>query len=129
MRTATYAEERSERDIRNYKRKCRRQKELRKRVLLVIAALACIFILGISCHVIVSSAGMETEGLSFKYYTSIEVAPDESLWSIADNFRDDHYADHQEYISEVISINHLQEEQITSGQYLIVPYYSEEFIK
>ena len=40
------------------------------------------------------------------------------------------YKDKKEYIDEVQSINHLAEEDsIRTGQTLIVPYYSYEFVK
>lgn len=65
----------------------------------------------------------------FKYYTSIVVQPGETLWELADQYIDyDHYKDKQSYISEVININHLEEDVICAGQMLVVPYYSSEYI-
>ena len=52
-----------------------------------------------------------------RYYTSVEVSPGDSLWSIAERYLDDHYKDHQKYISEVVSINHLEDDSITSVSY------------
>ena len=129
MRTLMNAADMSERDFRNYKKKCMRQREIRRKVLFSVLAIVLVIISAVSCHAIISDANTGTDGMYFKYYTSVEVAPGESLWSIAENYLDDHYEGHQQYISEVVSINHLQDDGITSGQYLIVPYYSEEFMK
>lgn len=119
----------SDREFENYRRKCRRQRQIRRHIFLMVLGVVLVLISVISFHVIVSDAGTDTEGLTFKYYTSVLVSPGDSLWSIAQSYLDDHYEDQQKYISEVVSINHLQDDSITSGQYLIVPYYSEEFVK
>ena len=119
----------SDRDFKNYIRKCRRQREIRRHIFLMVLGVFLVLVSVISFQVIVSDAGTDTDGFTFKYYTSVEVSPGDSLWSIAERYLDDHYKDHQKYISEVVSINHLEDDSITSGQYLIVPYYSEEFVK
>lgn len=66
----------------------------------------------------------------FKYYTCITVQYGETLWSIADRYIDyDYYRDKEDYIAEVESINHLEKEELLlSGQRLVVPYYSAEYI-
>ena len=129
MRTLVNTSDMSDRDFRNYKKKCMRQKEIRRNIFLIVLAIVLVLVSVVLFHAFISDANTSTEGMVFKYYTSVEVAPGESLWSIAENYLDDHYDGHEQYISEVVSINHLQDEGITSGQYLIVPYYSEEFVK
>ena len=51
------------------------------------------------------------------------------MWSIAEKYMDrDHYDSITEYIEEVKDMNSLQDETINYGEYLVIPYYSNEFI-
>lgn len=61
-----------------------------------------------------------------KYYTSIEIESGDTLWSIAEQFRTAEYISVQDYIKEVKEINGLSGDSITSGCYLIIPYYADE---
>lgn len=117
----------TERDIKNYRKKFKRQRELRNRYLLMLLTFILIIGLTISYHAIVSEAGTDTDSLAFKYYTSIMVEYGDTLWSIAHQYTDEHYDNIMDYINEVISINHIKEDQITTGQYLIIPYYSYDY--
>ncbi|MBO5260961.1 MAG: LysM peptidoglycan-binding domain-containing protein [Coprococcus sp.] len=61
---------------------------------------------------------------STKYYTCIEINSGDSLWSIAETYMTDEYSSTQEYIDEVVSINHLNHaSSIEAGTNLLVPYY------
>lgn len=66
----------------------------------------------------------------FKYYTVVTVETGDTLWEIADSYVDyDYYKNKDSYISEVRSINHLDEAcSVSAGQTLILPYYSPEFV-
>lgn len=59
-----------------------------------------------------------------KYYTSIQIESGDTLWAIADEYITDEYSDMNEYIREVCSINHISEDEIHAGQYIVVPYYA-----
>ena len=61
--------------------------------------------------------------VSQKYYTSIQINSGDTLWTIADKYMTDEYADKNDYIREVCNINHISGDSIHSGQYLTVPYY------
>lgn len=66
---------------------------------------------------------------SYKYYKSVEIAKGDTLWSIAsDNFDSAHYKDINEYVSEVKKLNSLSSDDIIAGHYVIVPYYTSEFV-
>lgn len=81
-------------------------------------------------HYLISNAQTEEERLSIKYYTSVRVSRGETLWSIAEEYSDEHYDNIGDYIDEVVSINHLKNrEYLKDGQYLIIPYYSENYVK
>jgi LysM repeat protein len=60
---------------------------------------------------------------SEKYYTSVYVESGDTLWSFADRYCSVEYNDKDEYIKEVMRLNHLTSSDIHSGSYLILPYY------
>lgn len=65
--------------------------------------------------------------ISFKYYKSIMVEYGDTLESIA---IENSYGGYNinKYINEVMYTNHLEDDTIHAGQYLIVPYFSGEFV-
>lgn len=131
MRTQENLYEMTDRELRTYRRELRHKREIRRKCF-ALAATLCLILLGtVSYHAIQSSANTGEETLSFKYYTNVTVAYGESLWNLADDYIDyDHYKNKNIYIAEVCSINHLANEaDIQAGQSLIVPYYSNEFVK
>ncbi len=67
----------------------------------------------------------------FKYYTSVTIEAGDTLWSLADDYIDyGHYRNKAVYLAEIRSINHLDEHSIiTPGQLLIIPYYSNVFLR
>lgn len=67
--------------------------------------------------------------LSYKYYTSIQVHKGDTLWNIANTYMTQEYADVNEYMNEICTINHIDAGEIHSGQYLTIPYYSNQFIE
>lgn len=62
----------------------------------------------------------------YKYYTSVMVESGDTLWSLADEYIDEYDIDKTDYIKEVCELNHLQNDEIHSGEYLVVAYYSAE---
>lgn len=67
--------------------------------------------------------------VSYKYYTSIQVQKGDTLWGIANNYMTEEYGSVNDYIEEICSINHISDSDIHSGQYLTIPYYSDEFLE
>lgn len=65
-------------------------------------------------------------GKSYKYYTSIGIEQGDTLWDIAKEYITPEYADLQEYIDEIKELNNLGDDEIHSGQYLMIPYFAEE---
>ena len=136
MRTTEFDDSRNmmeERRKRNYAWKLRRRKQIRRNLICMVLALVLTsaLIIGIVLSFrMTSNAQPGKAELSFKYYTSIEVAEGETLWSIAECHADAHYADIRDYVDEVVRINHLwDEDRLLAGQRLIIPYYSEEYKK
>ncbi len=120
----------SDRDMKNYRRKLRRQREIRRRFILAGIALILILIFTLSYHALVSNASTQMEEITYKYFTSIQIEAGDTLWSLADRYADSaHYDSQDQYIAEVMHINHMTSEELHAGNYLIVPYYSAEFVK
>lgn len=113
-----------------YKRSLYRKKTFKRRLSALFMTICLIALSTVSYHSIRSSAHSGDE-LLFKYYTHIIVQQGETLWNIADEYIDyTQYKDKNAYIKEVQSINHLTDNSdIRTGQSLVVPYYSPEFIK
>lgn len=127
MREAAYG---FDREQRNYYRKVRRQREIRRKFILAGIAVVLVLIFTLSYHALVSQANTGMEDISYKYFTSIQIQAGDTLWSLADRYADEmHYASQDQYIAEVMEINHMADEDIYAGNYLIVPYYSPEFVK
>lgn len=114
------------REYRNRRKRMKRIRQLRRRCFLVFLTAALVLILAVSYHAILSEATSD-KTISYKYYTSIEIAWGETLWSLAEEYAGEEYASTDDYVYEVMEINHLREETLTAGQYLVVPYYSSEF--
>lgn len=105
----------------------RRVRQLRRRGFMLFLTIFLVLALAISYHAILSEATSGTEDITYKYYTSIEVKYGESLWTIAEEYASEEYDSINDYIYEVMKINHLKEENISAGQFLIIPYYSAVF--
>lgn len=72
-----------------------------------------------------ANANAAREGDRYKYYTSVYVSQGESLWSIASEYWTKEYPDIQAYIREIKRLNGISSDNIQSGKYLCIPYYSE----
>lgn len=92
-------------------------------MLILLSVLVCSITFG-SIHTQAASA--ET---AYKYYTSIRIEPGDSLWSIASSYISADYEDMNDYIKEICEINHISQDDIHSGQYLTIPYYSSEYLR
>lgn len=118
---------RSERRIKN--NRIRRQKEMRKNFLLVVMTVCLVITFSISMNGFLSNAKDDSIEASYKYYKSITIENGDTLWSIAEEYMDaEHYDSVNDYIKEVKQMNTLANDNITYGQCLIVPYYSNEFV-
>ena len=110
--------------------KIRREREYRKQVtLLTLALVLLLSVVVFGVTAIHSNAENSDYKVEYKYYKSVVVGYGDSLWNIAqDNISYDHYDNVDEYISEVMNINHISDQNtITSGCTLTVPYYSDTY--
>lgn len=68
------------------------------------------------------NSSVEADTVQQKYYTSVEIHPGDTLWSLAENYGR-RYHDYSEFIEEVRSINQLSDDRIRAGAYLFIPVY------
>lgn len=106
----------------------RKKKIARERMLLIIAA-----VIVIAGNVIVRGVFADAHGSSkedpveFTYYKSIEIQEGDTLWGIAEQFRDGEPI--QKYIRQLKELNGLSSDDIHESRYLTVMYKDKEFKK
>ncbi|MBP5264045.1 MAG: hypothetical protein J6Z33_06700 [Lachnospiraceae bacterium] len=112
--------------LRSQKARRRRERLVKKAVLICAFACAVIFVFGrCALH---GKAEAEKQH-KFKYYTSVQLSYGETLWSLSEKYMDEEIYTNASYIEEVKSINHIHDEDdVMAGKMLIVPYYSTEYI-
>lgn len=69
-----------------------------------------------------SKASAAPERQPVRYYTSIKIEQGDTLWEIASKYKLETEST-QDYIDEVIAMNQLSSDRITSGKSLMVYYY------
>lgn len=117
----------SERRIRN--NKLRRQRQLRHHIMMFMTTALLIACFSVCFFSFKAKAQSETEDIAYKYYKSIVVKSGDTIWDYAEEYaHEDYYDSYDSYVKEVIRINAMTDDSIQSGQYLIIPYYSYEFI-
>ena len=106
----------------------RRQEELRRQKrIITFAAIILISVIAILCSSIKAFAKSENEmGNITKMYTSIRVEAGDTLWDIAERYNICSDLSREQYIEELKNINHLSDDEIHSGEYLVVSYYEIE---
>lgn len=102
--------------------------ERRRTIVIVIFTLCLIAALTVTFGSFLSKAKeKEADLVYYKYYTSVEIQPGDTLWDLADEYLE-HYESKASYIKEVCRLNSLPGgDKIVSGESLILPYYSTEY--
>ena len=75
-----------------------------------------------------NKAAAETNRPVYTYYTSYEIQSGDTLWSIADQFMGPESSDKEKFIDNIKSINHLLDDDITAGNYLVIQYTSYDML-
>ncbi|MBU3876757.1 LysM peptidoglycan-binding domain-containing protein [Faecalicatena sp. AGMB00832] len=110
-----------------------RECENRIKRLLILCIITVFLVFG-ACALfgnILSSAhaGNTESPARFKYYTSIEIQPGDTLWDIAKVYITEDYESVSEYVQALKEINSLDTDNIEAGQNLIVAYNDTKFKK
>lgn len=99
---------------------------MRKNFLLSVMTLCLIITTSVAFSSFRSNAKNDPAKETYRYYKSITVSEQDTLWSIAETYMDEmHYDSIQDYISDVMHINNLKNDSIYADAHLIVPYYAE----
>ena len=102
---------------------------LQKRVITLIITMVIVLTGVISLSVFNAKAkSSQNEVTLYKYYKNVEIQCDDTLWDLA---KENYCKDKQsikEYMNEVKSINHLTDDSIVAGNYIVLPYYSDTFV-
>ena len=92
--------------------------------LIVLALVVFGILLGTGMNALASS---DKDIASYnKYYVSIRVENGDTLWTIADEYIDGFNIEKADYIEEVCEINEISKDDIHAGDYIVVPYYSQD---
>ena len=59
---------------------------------------------------------------SGRVYRSVRIEADDTLWDIAEREMDSTWSEKRDYIKEVERINNINSDNISAGDYLILPY-------
>lgn len=105
----------------------RRGTETSRNILLALLTTVFILLCGLIGSSIAGSGQSEAaQNDSYKYYTSIEIEKGDTLWDIADQYMTSEYGSIQSYVDEIKELNHLGDDDIHAGQYLMIPYFSDQ---
>lgn len=92
----------------------------RKMILFLVIAFA--FLAGFIFFSSLSKA--ESSRPIYTYYTSYQIQDDDTLWSIADKYMTVENSDKSAFIKNIKSMNHMLDDNIKAGDYLIIEYQS-----
>ena len=94
-----------------------------------IALVACIIVTLFITFICFSNfAKAENSREVYTYYTSYEIQSGDTLWSIADQFMQVDYMNKGDYIDTIKKTNHMLDDDIHAGDYLVIEYYSYEVL-
>lgn len=106
-------------------KKLARQIQIRNQLLILMLAAFIVLSISFLLNNFSAKASVEADK-TYKYFKSIEVQSGDTLWSIAEANKDEHYISTAQYIKEVKSMNSLSNNTITTGQHIMIPYYSSQ---
>ncbi len=107
-------------DKRMMNRELRVKKVSRDKFNLMILATIIIVTILVVCSSLLTSAEEETILNSDKYYSSVQIESDDTLWDIAKRYNEDEEISTKEYVEEIMQVNGLETDTIYAGQYIIV---------
>ena len=92
----------------------------------IMLAVAILVTLLFSTILFTNKAAAENSREVYTYYTSYQIQSGDTLWTIADQFMGPDYTDKKDFIDNIKSLNHLGDDHITEGKFLVIEYSSYE---
>lgn len=123
MNNSEYTYRRAEAKKRNDKRRRNRQMTIKSLRMIIICSIL-IFAVSIG-GIIVKASDDSNKTRTYKYYTTISVEDNDTLWSLADRYNNGN-EDTTSYINNIMQMNDLSSDTIHSGKNLVIYYYSTE---
>ena len=114
------------RELKIRRNRIRRQRQLRRRLVIGAATLIIVACSSLGLTSFLSKAAEEPDAYKTKVYSSVMVPFGSDLTQVASEYVDlDYYESCDAYIAEVKFINHLTDDDVRPGHYLIVPRYTD----
>lgn len=115
------------RRLKNERRRQERIKQIKIRFSIISAfSIALLILVLVSALHINAKADNQSNNLQFKYYKSVVVKSNDTLWDYAKEYAPN--GEITKYIAEVKRINHIYGDSIKAGGNIILPYYSDEYL-
>ena len=112
------------RELKIKRNRIRRQRQLRRRIAIGIAAVIIILSSSLGLTSFLSKAAETPDEYKIKTYSSVMVPYGSDLKDLARLYTDfEYYETYDEYIDEVMYINHLIDSDVRPGYYVILPVY------
>lgn len=90
------------------------------KIIVLLLGFICALIISIISFSAISYAQNEHE--TKIYYTNIYINQGDNIWNIAKENYSVEYGDFSKYVEEIKSLNHISNDLIHTGSYLIIPY-------
>lgn len=100
------------------RRRRRESNRIKLFAILLISAVVLLYIINVALGLSNIKGDVD---VSNKGYIAIVVHNEDTLWTIADEYMNDHYYDHESFIDEVVEINHIRSNQIYAGEQIMIP--------
>ena len=113
---------------RNRRAAVRKQQKARQKLFFIFClTILVMFGIGVGFGTLLTRAEEPTDNSAYKYFANVEIQSGDTLWEIADAYMDSaNYSSREEYLNEIMTINHMMDDKLITGQKIIVPYYSSE---
>lgn len=102
----------------------RREAAIRRSIIVVMGAIVIILSLIFIGRMTALDHSFAREVSRQKYYKSVPIEEGDTLWKIAAENMSEEYSSVDSYIEDLRQANDLTSDQISTGQYLTVPYYA-----
>ena len=102
----------------------RRERELKRRILIFTFSLILFIIAAILTFSIKSVASDGSEAPLYKHYVSVQIEAGDSVYDLAREYYSEGYDSYDSLMDEIIFINNLSDESVLkTGNYLVIPTY------